>query len=73
MGDFRMIATKPSDEEQPRDRSRAENKGRVLGEGLLQRADRVAGQAPVVRDSAVVRAGRCVGARERQSQLILGH
>ena len=55
--DLRMVAAESADQEQPRDRRRAQSKGRVVGERLLQRADRVAGQAPIVRDRAIVRPG----------------
>ena len=71
--DFRMVAAKSADQEQPRDRRRAEGEGRIVRQRLLQRADRVAGQAPVVRDRAIVRPGRRVRPRERQAQLILRH
>ena len=71
--DFRMVAAKSADQEQPRDRRRAEGEGRIVRQRPLQRADRVAGQAPVVRDRAIVRPGRRVRPRERQAQLILRH
>ena len=72
-GDFRMVAAESADQEQPRDRRRAEGEGWIVRQRPLQRADRVAGQAPVVRDRAIIRPGRRVRPRERQSELILRH
>ncbi len=46
--DFRMVAAESADQEQPRDRRRTEGEGWIVDKRLLQRADRVAGQAPVV-------------------------
>ena len=71
--DLGMVAAKAADQEQPGDRRRAENEGRVRRKRRLQSADRIAGQAPVVRDGAVVGPGRLLGTGERQPQLIFGH
>ena len=51
--DFGMIAPKPPDHEEARDRNAAEHEARIGGERLLESADRIAGKRVIVGDRAI--------------------
>ena len=70
---FGMVAAKPADQEQIGDRDRAERERRVGRQRALQRADRIAPQAPIVGDGAVERRRQFGRAGERQALLVFGH
>ena len=68
-----MVAAKAADHEQVGDGDRAEREGRVGRQRALQRADRIAPQAPIVGDGAVERRRRFGRAGERQALLVFRH
>ena len=68
-----MVAAKSADHEEARDRHAAEREAGVGGERLLESADRIAGEAVIVRDRAIEGLGRRLRAGERQPLLVLGH
>ena len=70
---LRMIAAKPADHVERRDRDPAQRETAIARERRFEHADRIAGQPVIVSDRAIERAGRFEPAGEREALLVSGH